>query len=155
MFFVDSNDRERLSEAAEELRRMLKEPELSHSYVAILANKQDMTVCNLTFPCSSCSCFLFFFALCPLFVLSLSSLPLFFFLSSLFPLPFPRLPSPFSFLTLLHLISSSSFLLLLLPSSPSLSSPSSSSSSSSSSFPLEGGDECRGDCGEDGLGFSS
>lgn len=39
---VDSNDRDRMPEAAEELNRMLNEEELRDAVVLIFANKQDL-----------------------------------------------------------------------------------------------------------------
>jgi len=42
VFVVDSNDRERVSEAADELRKMLTEEALSDAVILVLANKQDM-----------------------------------------------------------------------------------------------------------------
>jgi len=42
IFVVDSNDRERVSEAREELMRMLNEDELREALVLIFANKQDL-----------------------------------------------------------------------------------------------------------------
>jgi len=39
---VDSNDRERISEAAEELNKMLNEDELRDAAVLVFANKQDL-----------------------------------------------------------------------------------------------------------------
>lgn len=42
IFVVDSNDRERIDEAAKTLHDMLQEAELRESPVLILANKQDM-----------------------------------------------------------------------------------------------------------------
>jgi len=39
---VDSNDRERVSEARDELMRMLNEDELREALVLIFANKQDL-----------------------------------------------------------------------------------------------------------------
>merc|ERR1712183_173864 len=42
IFVVDSNDRERISEAAEELQKMLREDELRDAAVLVLANKQDL-----------------------------------------------------------------------------------------------------------------
>ena len=42
IFVVDSNDRERVSEAREELSRLLSENELQDSVVLIFANKQDL-----------------------------------------------------------------------------------------------------------------
>jgi ADP-ribosylation factor protein 1 len=42
IFVVDSNDRERIGEAREELEELLKEEELSNTKVLILANKQDL-----------------------------------------------------------------------------------------------------------------
>ncbi|KXJ13479.1 ADP-ribosylation factor 4 [Exaiptasia diaphana] len=42
IFVVDSNDRERITEAAEELRRMLDEDELRDALLLVFANKQDL-----------------------------------------------------------------------------------------------------------------
>jgi len=42
IFVVDSNDRERVSEASEELQKMLREEELRDAIVLVLANKQDL-----------------------------------------------------------------------------------------------------------------
>ncbi|KAG8014227.1 ADP-ribosylation factor, partial [Nibea albiflora] len=42
IFVVDSNDRERITEAAEELKRMLSEDELRDAVVLVFANKQVM-----------------------------------------------------------------------------------------------------------------
>jgi ADP-ribosylation factor protein 1 len=42
IFVVDSNDRERISEASEELQKMLREDELRDAAVLVLANKQDL-----------------------------------------------------------------------------------------------------------------
>lgn len=42
IFVVDSNDRERCGEAAEELQKMLREDELRDAAVLVLANKQDL-----------------------------------------------------------------------------------------------------------------
>ena len=42
IFVVDSNDRERLGEAAEELQKMLREDELRDAVVLVFANKQDL-----------------------------------------------------------------------------------------------------------------
>jgi len=42
IFVVDSNDRERISEAREELQRMLNEDELREALLLIFANKQDL-----------------------------------------------------------------------------------------------------------------
>lgn len=42
IFVVDSNDRERMVEASEELRRMLSEDELSDAILLVIANKQDL-----------------------------------------------------------------------------------------------------------------
>ncbi|XP_030830056.1 ADP-ribosylation factor [Strongylocentrotus purpuratus] len=42
IFVVDSNDRERLAEAKEELNRMLSEDELRDAVLLVLANKQDL-----------------------------------------------------------------------------------------------------------------
>merc|ERR1712055_980920 len=52
IFVVDSNDRERISEAKDELQRMLTEDELRDAHVLVFANKQDlpnaMTASELT-----------------------------------------------------------------------------------------------------------
>lgn len=49
---VDSNDRERVDEAALELQKLLREDELRDAVVLVLANKQDlpnaMTVADIT-----------------------------------------------------------------------------------------------------------
>ena len=42
VFVVDTSDRERFSEAREELQSMLSDDRLRHSAVLVLANKQDM-----------------------------------------------------------------------------------------------------------------
>ncbi|XP_068001938.1 ADP-ribosylation factor 1-like isoform X2 [Melanerpes formicivorus] len=42
IFVIDSNDRERLSEARYELMRMLAEDELRDAVLLVLANKQDL-----------------------------------------------------------------------------------------------------------------
>eukprot|EP00040_Diaphanoeca_grandis_P038234 m.256084 g.256084 ORF g.256084 m.256084 type:complete len:183 (+) comp34048_c0_seq1:66-614(+) len=42
IFVVDSNDRERVSEAKEELARMLAEDELREAILLVFANKQDL-----------------------------------------------------------------------------------------------------------------
>jgi len=42
IFVVDSNDRERASEAAEELNKMLSEDELRDAALLVFANKQDL-----------------------------------------------------------------------------------------------------------------
>jgi len=47
IFVVDSSDRARLQEAAEELHRLIKEEELSNALLLVLANKQDLPgACN-------------------------------------------------------------------------------------------------------------
>jgi small GTP-binding protein len=52
IFVIDSNDRERISEGAEELQKMLREDELRDAVLLVLANKQDlpnaMTVSEVT-----------------------------------------------------------------------------------------------------------
>ena len=52
IFVVDSNDRERISEAKEELQKMLQEDELRDATLLVFANKQDlpnaMTASELT-----------------------------------------------------------------------------------------------------------
>jgi len=42
IFVVDSNDRERAGEAAEELQKMLSEDELREAALLVFANKQDL-----------------------------------------------------------------------------------------------------------------
>ena len=42
IYVVDSNDRDRISEAAEELQKMLKEDELREATLLVFANKQDL-----------------------------------------------------------------------------------------------------------------
>ena len=42
IFVVDSNDRDRIDDAAEELKKMLAEEELKDCCVLIMANKQDL-----------------------------------------------------------------------------------------------------------------
>ena len=42
IFVVDSNDRERMAEAKEELAKMLSEDELRESILLVYANKQDL-----------------------------------------------------------------------------------------------------------------
>ena len=42
IWVVDSNDQERISEAAEELNSLLREDELRESVLLVLANKQDL-----------------------------------------------------------------------------------------------------------------
>eukprot|EP01119_Soliformovum_irregulare_P016683 TRINITY_DN486_c0_g1_i1.p1 TRINITY_DN486_c0_g1~~TRINITY_DN486_c0_g1_i1.p1 ORF type:complete len:181 (-),score=58.66 TRINITY_DN486_c0_g1_i1:56-598(-) len=42
IFVVDSNDRERVTEAAEELGKMINEDELREAAVLVFANKQDL-----------------------------------------------------------------------------------------------------------------
>jgi ADP-ribosylation factor protein 1 len=42
IFVVDSNDRERITEAREELEKMLNEDELRDAVALIFANKQDL-----------------------------------------------------------------------------------------------------------------
>lgn len=42
IFVVDSNDRDRVEDAAEELKKMLSEEELKDSIVLVMANKQDL-----------------------------------------------------------------------------------------------------------------
>jgi len=42
IFVVDSNDRERISEAYEELQKMLQEDELREAVLLVFANKQDL-----------------------------------------------------------------------------------------------------------------
>jgi small GTP-binding protein len=45
IFVVDSNDRDRIVEAREELQRMLNEDELRDALLLVFANKQDLPVC--------------------------------------------------------------------------------------------------------------
>jgi len=42
IFVVDSNDRDRINEAAEELQKMLREDELRDAHLLVFANKQDL-----------------------------------------------------------------------------------------------------------------
>lgn len=42
IFVVDSNDRDRVEEAAEELRKMLNEDEMRDASLLVFANKQDL-----------------------------------------------------------------------------------------------------------------
>jgi len=42
IFVVDSNDRERISEAQDELQKMLQEDELRDAVLLVFANKQDL-----------------------------------------------------------------------------------------------------------------
>jgi ADP-ribosylation factor protein 1 len=42
IYVVDSNDRERIGEAADELQKMLKEDELRDATLLVFANKQDL-----------------------------------------------------------------------------------------------------------------
>lgn len=42
IFVVDSNDRERITEAEEELSKMLQEDELKDAVILVFANKQDL-----------------------------------------------------------------------------------------------------------------
>ena len=42
IFVVDSNDKERVGEASEELQKMLREDELREAALLVLANKQDL-----------------------------------------------------------------------------------------------------------------
>ena len=44
IFVVDSNDRDRVAEAREELQRMLNEDELRDALLLVFANKQDLPV---------------------------------------------------------------------------------------------------------------
>ena len=47
IFVVDSSDRGRLQEAAEELHRLIKEEELQNALLLVFANKQDLPgACN-------------------------------------------------------------------------------------------------------------
>lgn len=49
IFVVDSNDRDRVVEAREELQRMLNEDELRDAILLVFANKQDLPVSNSAF----------------------------------------------------------------------------------------------------------
>jgi len=53
IFVVDSNDRDRVVEAREELQRMLNEDELRDALLLVFANKQDLPVCCSHSPCST------------------------------------------------------------------------------------------------------
>lgn len=50
IFVVDSNDRDRIVEAREELQRMLNEDELRDAILLVFANKQDLPVRTPTLP---------------------------------------------------------------------------------------------------------
>lgn len=52
IFVVDSNDRERVNEAREELQRMLNEDELRDALLLVFANKQDLPVSLRNHPMS-------------------------------------------------------------------------------------------------------
>lgn len=60
IFVVDSNDRERIGEAREELMRMLAEDELRDAVLLIFANKQVMFPC-LTYAKCNCNEYIRFF----------------------------------------------------------------------------------------------
>lgn len=68
IFVVDSNDRDRIVEAREELQRMLNEDELRDAILLVFANKQDLPVCgssrhlcqSIYSPRAQCSCALGF-----------------------------------------------------------------------------------------------
>ena len=47
IFVVDSNDRDRVVEAREELQRMLNEDELRDALLLVFANKQDLPVSTI------------------------------------------------------------------------------------------------------------
>lgn len=49
IFVVDSNDRDRVVEAREELQRMLNEDELRDALLLVFANKQDLPVRSLSY----------------------------------------------------------------------------------------------------------
>lgn len=49
IFVVDSNDRERIAEANDELQKMLQEEELSDAMLLVFANKQDLpNACSIS-----------------------------------------------------------------------------------------------------------
>jgi ADP-ribosylation factor protein 1 len=48
IFVVDSNDRDRVVEAREELQRMLNEDELRDALLLVFANKQDLPVSTVS-----------------------------------------------------------------------------------------------------------
>ena len=50
IFVVDSNDRDRIVEAREELQRMLNEDELRDAILLVFANKQDLPVSLPAYP---------------------------------------------------------------------------------------------------------
>ena len=56
IFVVDSNDRERVGEAREELMRMLAEDELRDAVLLVFANKQvrQLIQCSSTTTCRIC-----------------------------------------------------------------------------------------------------
>ena len=53
IFVVDSNDRDRIVEAREELQRMLNEDELRDALLLVFANKQDLPVCLKSTSCAT------------------------------------------------------------------------------------------------------
>lgn len=57
IFVVDSNDRERVNEAREELMRMLAEDELRDAVLLVFANKQVGLLFESPFSCSHISAF--------------------------------------------------------------------------------------------------
>lgn len=57
IFVVDSNDRERVNEAREELMRMLAEDELRDAVLLVFANKQVRASFRLCSPPTSCAPF--------------------------------------------------------------------------------------------------
>ena len=50
IFVVDSTDRERMGEAAEELHRLIKEEELGDALLLVFANKQARRLSSLSAP---------------------------------------------------------------------------------------------------------
>ena len=58
IFVVDSNDRERVNEAREELMRMLAEDELRDAVLLIFANKQVTPLSYVTSPMRPLHCLL-------------------------------------------------------------------------------------------------
>ena len=61
IFVVDSNDRDRLPEAKEELDRLMREDELRDTVLLVLANKQDLRSCSKALePCKNMPAWIFF-----------------------------------------------------------------------------------------------
>ncbi len=55
VFVVDSQDRERIDEAKQELHRILSDREMKECLLLVFANKQDLP--GGWYPCSLCTCY--------------------------------------------------------------------------------------------------